>query len=741
MKEERINEIWAIFLLAVTILLFVSLFSFDPTDLSFYTSNPNVPVKNFTGMAGAYLAGVLMFTIGRASFVIPFITLSWAVGRFIGRIPEKSYLKALGAVVLTIATSSFLSLINRYDSVVRFSSGGISGLGFSTLLIKYFGVVGSHVIIISLITLSFLLATEFLLFPFVYAVYKKSSALFANLKISLKARMGRGPRMIKPQISKSAVKVKREPIVKPGIAARPELAKRPSSLPVIIHKTKEPKKEKLAAPKVINVMKEKPMGGVEKREYTLPSLDLLDSPPPVEERSLKEDLKTSSKILEETLGDFGLEVKVVKIEQGPVITRYELEPAPGIKISRISALNDNIALAMKAQSVRIVAPIPGKGTVGVEVPNTKSAFVYLKEVLESKEYQKTSDSKLTIALGKDISGHSVMADLSDMPHLLIAGATGSGKTVCVNSLIASLLFNTSPDELKFLMVDPKMVELSIYNNIPHLLCPVVTDAKKVSAALNWIVEEMENRYKLFAETGSRNIDIYNKKMSQKESDKIPYIILIIDELADLMVVAQQDIENAITRLAQLSRAVGIHIILATQRPSVDVITGIIKANFPARISFKVASKVDSRTVLDMNGADKLLGKGDMLFIEPGASKPVRAQGSLVSDEEIERIVKFISQQRQPEYNIDILKEQKKAKFKTFEKDEVYEEAVKLVFQTKQASVSMLQRRLGLGYTRAARLIDMMEDEGIVGPYAGSKPREILMDECKPQLEEEVVSEE
>lgn len=513
---------------------------------------------------------------------------------------------------------------------------------------------------------------------------------------------------------------------------------KPAAPAVIIHKKPEPAGAKPQSPKVVRVIKEKPMGGIEKREYTLPPMSLLNTSPAAAERGVAQDLQNSSKVLEETLGDFGLEVRVVKIEQGPVITRYELEPAPGLKISKISGLSDNISLAMKAQSVRIVAPIPGKGTVGVEVPNSKSTMVYLREVLESKEYQDASDDKLTMALGKDISGHPVLADLSDMPHLLIAGATGSGKTVCVNSIIASMLFNASPDELKFLMVDPKMVELSIYNKIPHLLAPVVTDAKKVSAALGWIVEEMENRYKLFADTGSRNIAIYNKKMVQKKTDKIPYIVVIIDELADLMVVSQQEIENAITRLAQLSRAVGIHIILATQRPSVDVITGVIKANFPARISFKVASKVDSRTVLDINGADKLLGKGDMLFIEPGASKPVRAQGSLVSDEEIERIVNYVKDQREPEYDIDITKQQKKSKFKSFEKDEVYEEAVKLVIQSRQASVSMLQRRLGVGYTRAARLVDMMEDEGIVGPYAGSKPRDILVDEYVPKEEEAVM---
>jgi len=727
-KEERINEIWAIFLLAISIILFISLLSFNSSDLPLYTSSPNTSVKNFAGIAGAYFAGLLIFSIGKASLIIPFLALSWAIGRFIGKVPEKFYLKILGAAVFIIAASSLLSIINRHDAVIRFSSGGIVGLGFSSLLIKYFGTIGSYIITSALMMLSFLLATEFLLFPFLVTVYNKTKTLVTNTKASIKARL-------------ASIEKPKSPLPKKP-AKKPELPQRPPR-PVIIKKKPEPEKKKSAqevvpVPEMAKAKEAKEK--IEPKEYTLPTLNLLDSPPPIEERRLKEDSETSSKILEETLGDFGLEVKVVKIEQGPVITRYELEPAPGIKISRIACLSDNIALAMKAHSVRIVAPIPGKGTVGVEVPNQESALVYLREILETKDFKDASDAKLTIALGKDISGHPVLADLSDMPHLLIAGATGSGKTVCVNSLVASLLFNTTPEELKFLMVDPKMVELSIYNNIPHLLCPVVTEAKKVSAALNWVVNEMDNRYKLFAETGARNIDVYNRKMAQNGNDKMAYIVVIIDELADLMVVAQQEIENAITRLAQLSRAVGIHIVLATQRPSVDVITGVIKANFPARISFKVASKVDSRTVLDMNGADKLMGRGDMLFIEPGASKPIRAQGSLVSDAEIEKIVDYIKGQRQPEYNIDILKEQKKAKFKTFEKDEVYEEAVKIVLQTKQASVSMLQRRLGLGYTRAARLVDMMEDEGIIGPYAGSKPRTILVEGDYKQSTEAVEEE-
>lgn len=716
MKEERINEIWAILLLAIGIIVFISLVSFHQEDLPIYASETNLRIKNFAGIAGAYFAGILIFTLGKASFVIPILLLIWAVGRFLGRIPQKFYIKLLGTAVLIIAVSSFLSVIDRYDSVIRFSSGGITGLGFSSLLIKYFGLLGSYIIIVSLLVLSLLLSTEFLLFPFLSALYKRLKLLFSGIKSILKALRPTFARR-KRVIPKPELKIKEEPVQKFEVPTRPPtpiIAKKGPPIKVTT-KIKEDLEE------------EEPAKRIERRGYVLPSLELLDSPPPIEERKLKEDLETNSKILEETLGDFGVEAKVVKIEKGPVITRYELEPAPGIKISRISSLSDNIALAMKAVSVRVVAPIPGKGTIGVEVPNPKSTLVYLKEVLESKEFQ-DAHTKLTIALGKDISGHPVIADLSDMPHLLIAGATGSGKTVCVNSLVASLIFNSTPDEIKFLMVDPKMVELSIFNDIPHLLCPVVTEPKKVSAALNWIVNEMENRYKLFAETGSRNIEVYN----QKQKDKMPYIIVIIDELADLMAIAQQDIENAITRLAQLSRAVGIHMILATQRPSVDVITGVIKANFPARISFKVASKVDSRTVLDMNGADKLLGKGDMLFIEPGASKPIRAQGSLVSDQEIERVVNYTKEQRRPEYDIDLLKEQKQARFKTFEKDEVYEEAVRLVIQTRQASVSMLQRRLGLGYTRAARLIDMMEDEGIVGPYAGSKPREILVEEYKKE---------
>jgi S-DNA-T family DNA segregation ATPase FtsK/SpoIIIE len=470
------------------------------------------------------------------------------------------------------------------------------------------------------------------------------------------------------------------------------------------------------------------MSSASSGDYILPSLSLLREPSNEDTSESRQNLQNQATLLEGTLGDFGIEAKVVQIDKGPVVTRYELQPAAGVKVQKIVTLSDDIALAMKAVSVRVVAPIPGKDRVGIEVPNSKMNIVNLREILASDIFAHAK-SKLTLALGKDIAGSPVVSDLGSMPHLLIAGTTGSGKTVCVNSIIISMLFHATPDEIKFIMVDPKMVELAPYNGLPHLLCPVITNAKKASAALNWTVSEMEARYKILANETARNIDAYNKKVDEER--KMPYIVVIIDELADLMVVASQEIENAITRLSQLSRAVGIHIILATQRPSVDVITGVIKANFPTRISFKVASKVDSRTVLDANGADKLLGRGDMLFLPPGTSKLSRAQAPLVTDEEIERIVEFIRNQKPATYNESILKEQDKAQSGTNvlenKSDAMYPEAVKVVLETKHASVSMIQRRLRLGYTRAARLIDAMEAEGIVGPYQGSKPREILVD--------------
>ncbi|MBI5143886.1 MAG: DNA translocase FtsK [Candidatus Omnitrophica bacterium] len=697
MDKTRWNEIQAIILFAIAILVFISLATFDFSDLEVFTSKVNSPIKNFAGLFGAYLGGILFFIMGLSSYCIPLLILSWAVARFSGITPQKLYFKLFGTFFLILASSSLFSIFGKGDdNSFRFNLGGMVGLVFSDLLIKYLGRAGALLTIVVLFLLSVLLATEFLLLPFLSGLFKKIKSFFLGLKERYLTKR-----------EAPVFTVKRTP--PPAAKASPQV--RPKALPT--------------TPRSKEVVEKIPL--TTQGEYRLPGLDLLDSPPPIEERKIKDDFEANARILEETLRDFEIEAKVVTFNKGPVITRYELEPAPGVKIHRITSLSDNIALAMKAQSVRIVAPIPGKGTIGVEVPNSTSALVYLKEVLDSKEY-KGARSKLKLALGKDIAGAPVVTDLATMPHLLIAGATGSGKTVCVNSVVTSLLYNSTPEELKFIMVDPKRVELAIFNELPHLLSPVVTEPKKVASALDWVVNEMDSRYELFAKAGVRNIDLYNEKakFGKERAARLPYIVIVIDELADLMMVAQQDIEGAITRLAQLSRAVGIHIIIATQRPSVDVITGVIKANFPARISFKVASKVDSRTVLDINGADKLLGRGDMLFVEPGASKPIRAQGSLISDREIENITNFIRSQRGPEYVEEIIEAHKKASFRKFEKDEVYEEAVKVILETGQASVSMLQRRLGLGYTRAARLIDMMEDEGIVGPYQGSKPRDILL---------------
>ena len=728
-KEENFSEILGTLFLAVTALVFMSLVTYEPTDLAYLVSTPNQPLANFVGIIGAYLAGALIFLMGFASFVIPVLTMFWAIAKFLKHKPQRFIFKFAGSAVLLFSASGFFSMVAGGEETRAFQSGGIIGFTVSNFMVRYFGNIGSLVIISSLLLLSVLLATDFLIIPFIKHLFKgvvlllnKSKKLFERRKIVFKI----GKRE-KPMPLQTAKKIEPKIEVKQGPRLRPPIEK-PRVIPKETAASEKPVEVKVSKPKL-----------TPKPEYKFPTLDFLNSPPPVEERKIEGDLKQNSQILEGTLKDFGIEAKVVRVNKGPVITRYELQPAAGVKVNKITALSDDIALAMKAQSVRIVAPVPGKGTVGIEVPNTESSIVYLKDILESKEF-KQSKSKIKLGLGKSISGRSVIADLTDMPHLLIAGTTGSGKTVCMNCLIMSLLFNASPDELKFLMVDPKMVELAAFNGLPHLISPVVTEPKKVSSALNWVVNEMENRYKIFAEAGVRNITMYNEKIKTGEINQehglMPYIVVIIDELADLMLVAQTDIESAITRLAQLSRAVGIHIILATQRPSVDVITGVIKANFPARISFKVATKVDSRTVLDMNGADKLLGKGDMLFLEPGTEKPIRAQGTLVSDGEIERVTNFIKSQREPEYNEEILRIQKKQTFKTFEKDEVYDEAVRLILNSKQASVSMLQRKLGLGYTRAARLIDMMEENGIVGPYQGSKPRDILIEDIGQVKEED-----
>ncbi|MDQ8733297.1 DNA translocase FtsK 4TM domain-containing protein [Paenibacillus sp. LHD-38] len=462
------------------------------------------------------------------------------------------------------------------------------------------------------------------------------------------------------------------------------------------------------------------------KPYLLPPFSLLTKPNLMGKSADATDMYDSRRKLEATLESFGVRAKVLDVVRGPAVTRYEVQPATGVKVSRIVGLTDDIALALAAKDIRMEAPIPGKSAIGIEVPNMEVSVVTMREVMETATFQNAA-SKLSIAFGRDISGQTIVGNLAKMPHLLVAGATGSGKSVCINGIITSILYKAAPDEVKFLMIDPKMVELNVYNGIPHLLAPVVTNPKRASLALKKIVVEMESRYELFSKSATRNIEGYNTLMADNPAAVLPYIVVIVDELADLMMVAANDVEDSIARLAQMARAAGIHLIIATQRPSVDVITGVIKANIPSRIAFGVSSQVDSRTILDMVGAEKLLGRGDMLFLPVGMSKPIRVQGAFLSDQEVETLVNYARGQAEAEYKEDLVPEVEEESAEGNEiLDELYDQAVQIILEAKQASVSLLQRRMRIGYTRAARLIDQMEARSIVGPYEGSKPREVLI---------------
>ncbi|OMP68655.1 FtsK/SpoIIIE family DNA translocase [Domibacillus epiphyticus] len=468
----------------------------------------------------------------------------------------------------------------------------------------------------------------------------------------------------------------------------------------------------------------------ENTDYKLPPATILKKPQKTDQSNEKKHIQKNAQKLEKTFQSFGVKAKVTQVHLGPAVTKYEVHPDTGVKVSKIVGLTDDLALALAAKDIRMEAPIPGKSAIGIEVPNAEVAMVSFREVIEAKQNDKP-DSKLLVALGRDITGEAITAEMNKMPHLLVAGATGSGKSVCINGIITSILMRAKPHEVKMMMIDPKMVELNVYNGVPHLLAPVVTDAKKASQALKKVVGEMERRYDLFSHTGTRNIEGYNGYVTKHNAETgekqphLPYIVVIVDELADLMMVASNDVEDSITRLAQMARAAGIHLIIATQRPSVDVITGVIKANIPSRIAFAVSSATDSRTILDMGGAEKLLGRGDMLFYPSGAVKPVRVQGAFLSDEEVEDIVDFVISQQKAQYQEEMIPEDIPEATGESE-DELYDDAVQLISEMQTASVSMLQRRFRIGYSRAARLIDEMEMRGVIGPYEGSKPRTVLV---------------
>ncbi len=711
--------------IAAALLVLLSLISYDPKDLSILSSPFNYPPRNLIGISGAYIGFVLSFLFGYGSyFIVLYLLIMGVSGMFyidICGIAKGRIVRAISFLFLLVFLCAFVGIFSQGKEEI-YSHSGLTGYLLASFLQRYLGLWGSFIILASSIVVLFWMLVGYLLVDIFHGFLNVLSILKKKVKSFLEMRKKKTRRKERVIVKTRPLHMDRESVSMPSktpLKVKPEIRVYTPKPASAVSNFKQ-KKDVDTEQKLNDDKEEKITKVYDPASYRLPSIDLLKIPPSIDARQITEDIEESIHNLEAALSDFGVRAKVVSVQRGPVVTMYELQPDSGVKIQHITTLADDIALAMKSSGVRIVAPIPGRGTVGVEIPNVKKHFVFLREVLEEKAFKNFS-SKLALAIGKDVKGDPVVADLKEMPHLLIAGTTGSGKTVCVNSLISSIVFKSKPNEVKFILIDPKKVELAPYRGIPHLLHPIISDAKKAFSALNWAVEEMENRYKLLAEEGARNIDVYNRS-----SFRMPYIVIIVDELADLMVVARDKIETAIQRLAQLSRAVGIHLILATQRPSVDVVTGVIKANFPARISFKVSSKVDSRTVLDMMGAEKLLGRGDLLFIKPGMTKLIRVQGSFIDDEDTNNLTSFLRSQGGPIYEQGILEAQKKTQAR-LESDELLDEAIKVVLTTRQASASLLQRRLRVGYTRAARLLDLMESQGIIGPFCGSKAREILVD--------------
>lgn len=627
--------------------------------------------------------------------------------------------------------------------------GGLAGAMLFALFHSLFDSAGATVAGVLLLLIGIILLTGKALVPYIAELYPK---MIASLKTKVERKEKKTPKKgNEPALSRTnrhkkstlvddnkdigtvaTIEEQEEIMSKPIISAfneRIEPASTSNEHAAVIEKeaeappANEPDTGDVPAYSIVS-------GEEENVSYILPPPSLLRQSPSNDQSAEYDSIHANAQKLERTFLSFGVKAKVTQVHLGPAVTKYEVLPDTGVKVSRIVSLADDIALALAASDIRIEAPIPGKSAVGIEVPNKAVAIVSLREVIDSKENNRP-DSKLSIVLGRDVTGQAMMAELNKMPHVLVAGSTGSGKSVCINGIIISILMRAKPHEVKMMMIDPKMVELNVYNGVPHLLAPVVTDPRKASQALKKVVSEMERRYELFSHTGTRNIEGYNEHIEQwnEENDekhpRMPYIVVIVDELADLMMVASSDVEDSITRLAQMARAAGIHLIIATQRPSVDVITGIIKANIPSRIAFAVSSAVDSRTILDGGGAEKLLGRGDMLFLPAGASKPVRVQGAFVSDQEVEAVVDFVIEQQKAQYQEEMIPTEVEEIQPYEETDELYDDAVQLVIEMQTASVSMLQRRFRIGYSRAARIVDQMEMRGVVGPPEGSKPRQVL----------------
>jgi len=718
MLKKFKQDILGLLFILLALLILASLISFNVYDTEFFASHTNHNIHNWIGITGAYLSATSVLIFGMASYGL--VLVFALTGIFLVRhIFLENLLPFIASFILLIALSGFFAASSFSHNSLYLFGGTVGDLLFHYGK-KYTGKIGFFII-----DIFFILASIIVIFKINLPFLFKSLFLFLS-------------RIFHKKESRSDIKTipvrKKPPLI--------QKVRYKINSDEDYHSSEEDEDfdEEESEPKVVPSKMERSLDFTEskleklkgkKTKGQFPPLSLLHISPKVDLSVIKRDIAVTSQALEDVLNDFGIKGKVIGTEIGPVITRYELKVAPGIRVSKIVGLSDNIALSLAAQRVRIVAPIPGKAAIGIEIPNSERRLVTLGDLFALSNIKK--GKILDFYLGLDISGDPVVLNLREAPHMLIAGATGSGKSVCLSTIICSFLYTCPSDEVKFIMVDPKMVELKIYNGIGHLLTEVITNPKKASLALKWLVNEMEKRYKLMEQLNARDISRYNMKAQAKnkpeEFPKMPYIVLIVDELADLMMVSPKDVEESIARLAQKARAVGIHLILATQRPSVDVITGLIKANFPSRIAFQVASKIDSRTILDQNGAEQLLGKGDMLMSFAASPELVRVQGAFLSDDEVYDIVQNVKEHSSPHYDSAITSEESIKSMQGDDMgDEVYAQALELVKTTRKASASFLQRRLSIGFNRAARYIEMMEEQGLVGPPNKSKPREVYMDE-------------
>jgi len=752
--SRRLSEFLGVALFALALIWLIALVTYEPTDpVWFFTTNATHPPVNFVGRVGAFLAELSFQLFGYGAYLIPASVSIAGWHYFWCQKPDAIYTKMFGGVMLFSCSSAFLSLSLGSTEVggKTFDAGGSIGAALGSLMAEYLNRTGSIIVLLTLMMLAVILSTQF--------SFGRMFAGASATSVDLSAR-GLGwfntwrdeRRKEKARKEAAAKRTAKAPAVVKNDKAAPADDQLLRPRPIAPDEEDEPIAAAARTPPPVVARKRgdaapglplpepdpvKPQAPRRLGSYTLPPPSLLDAPKG-EEKIDERQLRESARQLEEKCREFSVEGTVAQIHPGPVVTTFEFKPEAGVKYSKITGLADDLCLAMKAESV-LIDRIPGKSTVGIQIPNPNRETISLRELLESDAYQR-STSKLTLALGKTIHGEPYFADLATMPHLLIAGSTGTGKSVGLNSMLTSILYRSTPDDVRMIMVDPKRLELGMYEDIPHLLSPVVVDPKKASNALRWAVREMEERYKTLAGEGVRNIEQYNRniRLALEESGNkndpeapkpLPFIVVVIDELADLMMVAGNEVEESICRLAQMARAVGIHLILATQRPSVDVITGLIKANLPSRISFRVSSKTDSRTILDSNGAEQLLGRGDMLFLPPASSRCMRLHGPYISEQESARVASFLRKQGKPIFDETITAEDEKTEKSgiEYEKDELYDEAARIVVSTGQVSISYLQRKMRIGFSRAARLVDMMEAEGLVSPGAGGKPREVLVD--------------